>query len=264
MAEMIGSGASNDNAANWLNRLAPTAFFEPDRYRFVFKDLVYRAFTPVGSLALLVGFWKCRREDRLWRVWGLASLGMMILLFGKLHHDYYWLMVAAPASGMIGAVVKRIGNRSHFVSVGVLMFIIGLSIWQTRNTWRTPEDWRDATTFAALIDAKVPRDALVIAPEALLYLGKRRGCRLEYDLAGAMRAANEWRPAERFQESDPARLIDFYRKVSRARYFADLCPRPNDVTRTRLHEHVKTMPDAHVIAESQGHFLLVGFDEPNP
>ena len=138
--------------------------------------------------------------------------------------------------------------------------LLALGLIQSRSTWRTPEEWRDATELAASIRRYVPPDALLIAPEAVIYLGDRRGCRLEWGAGSVRRAANEWRPVPPFAGENPADLVDFYRRRAGARYFADL---ETDPARHSLHEAIRRDPSARVVDDRPGHYLLVEFPDPD-
>ncbi len=259
-----GSAASSDNVAQWAARLAPTAFLQPGRYGMVARDLFYRACTPLGFGLAALGLAGWATAPRLWKVWLPASSATMILLFGKLHHDYYWMMMAPPLAAWAGLGVARIKKRSTLVATLCLLGLVAMGWLQTRATWKTPDEWRDAVALADSIRCRTGRDDLVIAPEAVLYLGDRRGCRLEYDTLGAKRAANEWRPAPPYAEDDPAALVDFYRWQAKARFFADLTPRPGDLGRQRLHARVRSDPDALILDDSPGRYLLVEFRDQSP
>jgi len=263
VASTSGSAASSDNAAQWLNRLSPTAYLDVGRYLMVVKDLGYRAFTPLGAGLALLGLVGWRRADRLWRVWILAAAAALVVLFGKLHHDYYWMMAAPPTAVWVGLAIDSIRSRSRWIAVLVIVVLVGLGLFQSRSTWHTPDDWRDAQALAGSIRTHTSHSN-IIAPEALLYLGDRRGCRLEYDTEGARRAANEWRPSPRYTEVDPAELVNFYRRESGARYFADLAPRIDDATRIRLHQRVRNDPRSRILDDQPGRYLLVIFDDPVP
>ena len=83
----------------------------------------------------------------------------------------------------------------------------------------------------------VPRDAWVVAPEALLFQADRRGCRMEWTTPAAARE----RPAngEPDDEVDgPLDLLEYYRRQG-ARYFADLGSRDADPRRKGLHDAVR-------------------------
>jgi hypothetical protein len=254
------AAASSDNAARWLSRLSLTAFLQPAQYARVARDLLYRAFNPLGFGLAAIGLAGWTRADRLWRVWMIAASVTMLGLFGKLHHDYYWIMMAPPVAAWAGMGIGRIGKSGH--AVALLACLLGLGLYQSRSTWITPDDWRDAPALAKSIRRFTNRDDLIIAPEAVLYLGDRRGCRLEYEAAAARRAANEWRPSPAYAEEDPAALIDFYRTFSGARFFADLVPRGPDPERDRLHLRVKSAPRVRVLDDQPGRYLLVEFEDP--
>ena len=141
--------------------------------------------------------------------------------------------------------------------------LIILGMLQSRSTWRTPEEWRDATELGESVRRNVPRDGLLIAPEAIIHLGDRYGCRLEWGAGSVRRAANEWRPVPPFAGDEPADLVAFYRRKAGARYFADLQAASDDPARHSLHDAIRRDPTARVLDDRPGHYLLVEFPEPD-
>ncbi len=249
-----GTGPSRDNAANWLARVSPSSFLDLKRYSTVGLDLIVRSFTPLGPLMVVVGWQQWRSVDRLWRVWTIAASVALLALFGKLHHDYYGLMIAPLLAAWIGIAI---GRMSRLSGLTMLAGLVILGFVQSRTAWRTPDAWRDAPALANAIGRTIPPDGRVIASEAILYLGDRRGCRLEENAGAVLRAANEWRPSPPFADVDPASLVQFYRDQAGARYFADL----DSPSRRQLHDDVRRLPGAHVLEDVPGRYVIVGFDE---
>jgi hypothetical protein len=287
-----GSAASMDNASNWLARLA-----SPDalRLRQVGRDLVLRSFTPLGfglaawvilarSLPGRAGSnghdwvaWSRLRghvfeprrghghedvtipPDRLWAVWVLSGALTLLLLLGKLHHDYYWIVLAPAAAGCVGVSLDLLASRSRTLATLAIASLIALGLVQSQSTWTTPEEWRDAPSLAEAVARHVPAEALVIAPEAVIHLGDRRGCRLEWESASVRRAANEWRPSPQFDAGDPAELVAFYRRKAGARYFADLDAGLADSARRRLIASLRQAPGVRILEDRPGRYLLVEF-----
>ncbi len=258
-----GSAASIDNASNWLSRLTSASLLEPGRILAVGRDFLVRSFTPIGIGLALVGLVRRRGDDRLWWSWTLASGLMLVILFGKLHHDYYWLLLAPAMAAWVGIGLDALGRRSRPAAAAAIALLVLLGGVQSRSTWRTPEEWRDAGGLAASVRRHVPPDGLLIAPEAVIYLGERRGCRLEWGAGSVRRAANEWRPEPAFAGDDPAALVAFYRERAGARFFADLETTPCDPARRSLHEAIRRDPTARVLDDQPGRHLLVAFDEPD-
>jgi hypothetical protein len=107
-----------------------------------------------------------------------------------------------------------------------------------RSTFQTPKEWDNLAAAARTTERLVARDDLLVAPEPLLYLADRRGCRLEYTSSAAVRAASEW-PAEGLEAgASPLELIEFYRARG-ARFMADVSAAPGDVRRIALHKAIR-------------------------
>jgi 4-amino-4-deoxy-L-arabinose transferase-like glycosyltransferase len=284
-----GSAASADNAANWLSRLSTVSLLDRHRPLIVARDLLVRSFTPVGLLLGVGGILRVagvssslyrsvlippgiRRRDSsdpdaasraLWCAWTTGSGLVLLLLYGKLHHDYYWLLLAPPMAAWVGLGVDAIAHRSRWAATSLLVALISLGALQSRSTWRIPAEWWGAPELARSVARNVPPDALVIAPEAVIHLGGRRGCRLEWEPGSVRRAANEWRPSPPFAEDDPVALVAFYRSRAGARYFADFEPSPCDPARRSLHEAIRRDPTARLLDDRPGLFLLAEFAEPD-
>jgi hypothetical protein len=259
-----GSRASADNRSIWLGLLGPTALLQPEIFQFVCRTLLVRAFTPLGALLAVVGlaFMGPRRGqgDRLWLIWGVSATITMALLARKLHHEYYWLLLAPVVAVGVGRALVVVA-RSHRPGAAFLCgSLILLSCVQVRSTWRTPAEWSGLESAAVALGATVPVDALFVAPEALLFQADRRGCRLEYTRPASARAAGEW--GEATTVSGPLELIETYRRHG-ARYFADVVSRDDDARRKGLHDAVRRRykvimdgPDAIIadLAESETHW----------
>ena len=258
-----GSAASVDNASNWLARLTATALLDPHRILAVGRDLFVRSFTPICVVLAILGLVRRREIDRVWSLWLLAGGVTLLVLSGKLHHDYYWLILAPPAAAWAGIGLAEVSRRSRVAGTALLASMVVLGAIQSRSTWRTPREWRDAAELAASVRRHVPPEDLVIAPEAIIYLGDRRGCRLEWGAGSVRRAANEWRPRLSFTEDDPASLVAFYRKMAGARFFADLDASPLDPARDRLHELIRRDAEARILDDRPGRYLLVEFAPPD-
>jgi hypothetical protein len=178
----------------------------------------------------------CRSADRLWGVWAASAGLALALLAAKLHHEYYWLAIApVVAVGVARALVRLAARRGKGPAIAFGCALTIISLVQSASTWRTPEDWSSLTTAADAVRAEVPRDAWVVAPEALLYMSDRRGCRLEWSERSMTRAAREW--GERLASREPLALVELYR-VRGARFFADVGA-GGDPARLALHDAVR-------------------------
>ena len=248
-----GSRASVDNQSIWRGLVGPAALLKPETLKFVGWFLLVRAFTPVGAVLAMIGlagtFWKqaqarnriapnvsLAQGDGLWLAWGISALVAMAFLAEKLHHEYYWLLIAPVAAVGIGRCLAWLAQINRGVAVAVAGSLFLLSWVQVRSTWRTPDEWNGLERAAGTVAATVPADAWVVAPEALLFQADRRGCRMEWSTAAAARAAGEWEAGRRVD--GPLELVEFYRRQG-ARYFADLGCREADTTREGLHDAVR-------------------------
>ena len=160
----------------------------------------------------------------------------MAFLAKKLHHEYYWLLLAPVVAVGIGRSLDRVAAKHGGIAIVVALAMLVLCGYQARSTWWTPSEWNKLEGAARLVSRNVPRDAWVVAPEALLFQADRRGCRMEWTTPAARRAAGEWR-AE-IEVDGPLDLLDYYRRQG-ARYFADLGSCDRDTRREGLHESIR-------------------------
>ena len=221
-----GSHASSDNAALWFQTLAPTGWVRLATWDAVGRNLIGRAFTPVGFVLAALGWFFIRGQaegsrDRLWLGWGVG-VGLAILALGaKWHHGYYWLVVAPLVSIGIARLLVRVwdrGKMGQWVSVGLGSLYLAIAINQALPTWRTSDEWTTIRRSAARVATLVPVDSpsLLIAPEALLYYVDRPGLRLEFSPSAVQRAAGEWGGLIASEEATghPLALVNFYRTQS--------------------------------------------------
>jgi 4-amino-4-deoxy-L-arabinose transferase-like glycosyltransferase len=259
LAEGGGSRASVDSGAIWLGVLVPTALLRGATYADLGRFLLVRAFTPLG-LPLAIGGWcAARSADRLWVVWGGVAAAALALLAGKLHHEYYWLMLAPLVAVGIGRVLvsgARRGAWGRTAAVAAALGFVLFSLALSASTWCTPAEWASLPEAAEAVRRVVPRGAWVVAPEPLLFAADRRGCRLELSPAGAVRAAGEW--GGTLPTASALDLVEFYRARG-ARFFADVCPEPADPRRRALHA---TLRRHHTIVEDHPGVLVVALDSP--
>ena len=218
MTQAGGSRASADNGAIWLRVLVPTALMNPRTYLMAGRSLLVRAFTPVGVALAAWGLW---RGDRLARIWAAAAMVALAVLAAKLHHEYYWLLMAPPMALGAGRALADLAARSRAAAGAAILGFAGLSAALSASTWTAPPEWTALPGMAEEVKAHVPAGEWLVAPEALLYFADRRGCRLEFDRAAAIRAAGEW--GGRLGPDDPLALVEFYRGRG-ARFVADVGP----------------------------------------
>ena len=112
----------------------------------------------------------------------------MAFLAEKLHHEYYWLLLAPVVAVGIGRALDRVALKHGAIAVAVASALLLLCGYQVRSTWWTPLEWNDLEGAARTVSRRVPRDAWVVAPEALLFQADRRGCRMEWTTPAARRA----------------------------------------------------------------------------
>ncbi len=235
-----GSLASADNRAIWLGLVVPSALARRETWELIVRFLFIRAFTPLGAVLAIVGLFHRRavadEGRRFWWVWGLSASITLAILAQKLHHEYYFLILAPVAAAGIGYALNDLARASRLRGSATIVVLIVLCVIQARSTWRMPGEWQDLIAASQAVGNSTPSDAWVIAPEALLFQADRRGCRLEWTPSAARRAAGEW-GAER-EVQDPLDLVECYRRKG-ARYFADLGDRQADPRRMALHDGVR-------------------------
>jgi hypothetical protein len=235
-----GSRASADNRAIWLHLLGPAGLLKAETLKFVAWFLLVRAFTPLGVCLALYGLWNRSATQaerlRLWWVWGISTLVAMAFLAEKLHHEYYWLLLAPVVAVGIGRSLDRVAVKHGAIAVAAASALLLLCGYQVRSTWWTPPEWNGLEAAARLVSRTVARDEWVVAPEALLFQADRRGCRMEWTTPAARRAAGEW--GAEHEVDGPLDLLEYYRRRG-ARYFADLGSRDHDNSRKGLHESVR-------------------------
>ena len=235
----VASGASAENGRIWVQVLIPWALFQGSTYVHVGRFLIVRAFVPIAIPLVFIGLAQGKPEERLWSHWGLAALAVLAILSAKLHHEYYFLILApVVAVGMVSAL-SWIADRAAMgrLAAGSLVvgFIFGCYVCSA-STWATPREWSGIVSAGSEIREKTSRESWIVAPEALIYYADRKGCRLEYTIASAKRAASEWGGGATVEQ--PIDLVAFYRSRGAA-YFADLAFEGEPSDRLALHNAVR-------------------------
>ncbi len=238
VASGSGSRASADNRAIWLGLLGPSALPSRGTWVLVFRFLFLRAFTPMGMILAAWGLSRSTGDGRcrLWWIWTLAASATLAILARKLHHEYYFLILAPAVAAGIGYTMNRLAASCRVAAFACFGVLIVLCLLQARLTWRMPDEWDGLVAASRAVASETPVDAWVVAPEAMLYQADRRGCRLEWTPSSVRRAAGEWGVEGDVQ--DPLELVECYRRRG-ARYFADLGDRPGDPRRMALHDAVR-------------------------
>jgi hypothetical protein len=237
-----GSRAPADNRAIWMAAVGFTGLAKRETLAHIWRFFVLRAFTPLGLVLAVWGLFQRgdRNQERidLWCVWGLAGLLTLALLAEKLHHEYYWLILAPVVAAGVGRALARLAVRDRWLAAVVAVLLLVMSVALTRSTWQTPPEWKDLEPAAKCVQEVVPDDCWLVAPEPLLFQADRRGCRLEFTSQAARRAAAEWGEAEPPEIRGPLDLIEFYRRRG-ARFVADVGADKEDERRIALHKGIR-------------------------
>jgi hypothetical protein len=235
-----GSRAAADNRSIWIGLVGAAGIRQVETLRVAAWFLLVRAFTPLGAGLAVFGLWIHRgrpaRRDWFWPVWGISGLFAMALLAEKLHHEYYWLMLAPVAAVGVGRALDRLVGIHRALALATAAAFVLLCWGQVRSTWRSPSEWNELVQAGRVLASTVPGDSWIAAPEALLFQADRRGCRMEWTSSGARRAAREW--GTKHEVANPTELIEFYRQRG-ARYFADVGSRDAGSRRKGLHDAVR-------------------------
>lgn len=267
-----GSRASADNAGYWLHAASFAPLFDWRTYRTVAYMLIWRAFSPAGFLlaGIYVFSWSWRvKGTRFWQLWGLSASIMLVIASGKLHHEYYFLALAPVFAIGIHRGLLLISLVSEFFAqrtsaagssseentatsqrrapfkiqilargaeaVAALAFVgSSLMVYSTAN--RVPPEWSSWRAAVRAISENTAEPDWIVAPEALVYLADRKGCRLEYEPKSRVRAAGEW--SAKIDPTDPLALVELYRSKG-ARYVADLWPVADEPERRLLHDAIR-------------------------
>ncbi len=229
------SRAAADNRDVWLGLLGLGALAAGETWRHVGRFLVVRAFTPLGLLGALWGLAGAPKA-RLWWTWTALAVATMAAVAAKLHHEYYWLCLAPPVAAGLGAAWSGVDARRPLTALALALVLAAMALEFSDSTWRSPDEWVGLAEAGRAVAEATGPDDLVVAPEALLFQADRRGCRLEYTVAAATRAASEWSSAAGLLT--PAALVEFY-KDQGARWVADVGPGSDDPARTDLHAEIR-------------------------
>jgi 4-amino-4-deoxy-L-arabinose transferase-like glycosyltransferase len=236
-----GSRAAADNRAIWLTAPGVWALGSKQTLVNLGRFLVVRAFTPVG---FALGLWGlCQRHRKLdefglWKVWGLTSAATMALLAVKLHHEYYWLILAPAVAAGIGRAWMMLRRRGPWLGWAVALALVISSALLSYSTWQTPPEWEHLVEASRLVQYVVPKGDLLVGSEPLIYQADRPGCRLEFTPRAAARAASEWPGTNGSLVTGPLDLVEFYRSRG-ARFVADLVSDRDDKQRKALYEALR-------------------------
>ena len=124
-----------------------------------------------------------------------------------------------------------------FPRLSLPLAFAALALAQSSDTFRLPNDWRHLPAASSTLQGALPSQALVVAPEALLYHAGLRGARLEVQPAAARRAAGEWHHSLPPDVEPALALVELYRQHGH-RYLADLPAAASDAPRLALHHRL--------------------------
>jgi hypothetical protein len=255
-----GSKALAENREIWMNVVGPQALISWETWKEIYRFLMLRAFTPLGLLGASWGllFGLQGKSTRLWWAWAGLATTTMAFLASKLHHEYYWLCLAPAAAAGLGLTWASIDAWRPGVAFSAAVGFALLALAASDSTWRTPDEWLGVVEVGRELAEATRPDDLIVGPEALLFYADRRGCRLEYTMAAATRAASEWEPQR--QLIAPIQLVEMYRKKG-ARWLADLNAGSDDELRSDVNHSI-----AHVYGLMPGHhdFVLAKLEPDEP
>jgi hypothetical protein len=257
---MEGSHASTETARLWLEALGPAAWLDGARWRLVAWFVLVRSFTPMAWPLIAAGWWlrtSPPRSDRLWAVYAAAAICGLAGVAGKLHHEYYLLVLAPVVAVGVARGLTAVGDAmGRWPGLVVAVGFFGLCAAQTISTFRLPTEWSRIEPAARRVQAVVPPSDAVVATEALLFQANRRGARLEFGAESSRRAAAEWAANPPVARSED--LVVFY--ASRGlRFFADLVPEASDAERVALHESLRRR---YTEVEAGPDVLILRLDRP--
>lgn len=237
LAQGAVAGASVDATSKWIDTLLSPNLLDREIWETIGRFLLVHCFTPVGTALAVWGFTRRRAgSDALWGVWAAALVVALIVLAGKLRHEYYFLGVAPLAAAGLGRGMTDLLERGRFLACAAGAGLLALAAIHARRTFETPLAWSGLGEAAAAVQAHVPKDEMLVAPVALLYAADRRGFRLELTPDSVVRAAGEWGATP---DSDaPIALVDLYR-IHGARHFADVRSPNMDPGRAALHRAIR-------------------------
>jgi hypothetical protein len=206
------------SAEAWLAALGPSALLKLETWHWIAHFGFIRAFTPLAVLLVFVCLWR-RLLDAVWVAWLLGALATLLAVAGKLHHEYYWLLLAPPVAAAVAVWLgrsfeaARLEGRVPWDALAIGGSQIALSLAMAWSTWTTPDEWRAIEAQSAAIARAVPPEGRLVAREAVLYYADRRGMRLEHDPPAIARAIAEWRGGARRhipRDPTPDQLLSCY------------------------------------------------------
>ena len=241
-----GSRASADNRSIWLGLLGPVRALRAGDSQG--RGLVScssgrsRRWVPAwlssGSGIARRGRARSGR-DRLWSVWGISALAAMAFLAEKLHHEYYWLLLAPVAAVGVGALrLDRLAEpRPRAIAVAAAAASLLCAFQVALDLADAGRVERASSRRPAPSRRRSRADAWVVASRGAVVPG--RPPRLPDGMDERGRRAERPESGESSAEVEgPLDLVEYYRRQG-ARYFADLGSRDADSPRKGLHDAVR-------------------------
>jgi len=128
----------------------------------------------------------------LWKIWAVVALLMLALLAGKLHHEYYWLILAPAVAAGIGRGWTLVAERHRGLGWGLALLFLLCSGLLSRSTWQTPPEWEHLEVAARQIQEIVRRKRGWLRPSRCCYQPTVGAAGSSFTPRAAARAAEEW------------------------------------------------------------------------
>lgn len=265
----VSGGQSADGFYYWLKMVGPLSLLANSSFRTIWINPLWRSWTPLAILFLPIVFILAMR-CRFLKYSFFGVIIWLLLVGGKAHHGYYWL-VPAPWLAIITGIFAANDQFAMFSprkfryadfcrkSIVICMMLTGL--YQSINTWKTPEEWRplaaDLNPIRLLLD-KTPGQ-FVVAHEAAVYALDRPGLRWEWSPQAQRRAASAFDRGQLSGDS-PAALLAFYQNHG-GRWFLAIETDPEWIAKKQ--GLAALLPDDHVVYRAGG-LILYDLKSPPP
>ncbi len=256
-----GSRAGQGSLQHWTEAVSPLNWLHFQTWEWLVRFGLIRAFTPIGLLIL----GRCLYLgvlNRFWVAWIVGGCLTLLAVSGKLHHEYYWLMLAPAVAVACGTLIARFRESAAFEgrapAEAIVLFgvLAGLSLVLAWSTWKTPEEWSTLPEAAVSVQRHVRPNDLLIAREALLFYADRRGMRLETEPDSIRRAMAEWGEDATSPAPTVADLISVYDHYGRtARFLADTGPPTAEFFGSPIAHFAQTRGN-RLVASGPGYWLI--------
>ncbi len=221
-------GHSADGFAFWLSAPGPISLLSIGNLKAIALNLLAKAWTPAGTALLLLVpmLW---RSDPAVRRWTIALACWFLVVGGKAHHAYYWLVPSPFLAVLGGTFMARLdsghGESTMFyraaarhLGIAVCSLMVALSFFLVLDTYDTPAQWQPLSGGMARIRAWINSTPgrPFVGQEASIFTVDRPGFRWEWSAPAQKRAAAAF--GERLEGESPRALLEFYAKQG-ARWF---------------------------------------------